>query len=105
MEELNTTGVTQFRFVKRLNKKQVSSVYTYPVRKPGLSVCFEILKLIYPITTYRLYELTGSPKKTDHSSSGNSCSGQVYLACDGFAFISFLHSHILECILGPRHWG
>ena len=65
MEELSTSGLTQFQFVKCLNKKQVSSVYTYPARKPelNLSVCFEILKLIYPITVYRLHELTGSPRK------------------------------------------
>ena len=70
---------------------------TNPVRKLvlRLNLFFENLKLIYPITVYRLHELTSSPNKINYSSSGYSCSGWFSLAHDGldpFLFFAIFFS-------------
>lgn len=53
---------------------------TNPVRKLvlRLGLCFENLKLIYPIAVYRPVRVNQFSKKTNHSSNGNSCSRLVF---------------------------
>ena len=41
------------------------------------------------------------PKVTLNRRATQAAPRQISLASDGFAFISSLHSHFLECILGP----
>ena len=78
---------------------------TNPVRKLvlRLNLFFENLKLIYPITVYRLHELTSSPNKINYSSSGYSCSGWFSLARDGldsFLFFAIFFSVSWALALG-----
>ena len=67
---------------------------------------FENLKLIYPITVYRLHELTSSPNKINYSSSGYSCSGWFSLAHDGLdSFLFFAIFFSVSWAVGTRDNG
>lgn len=88
-----------------LGEKQVSSSYQSG-EKAGVEVesVFWKSETNYPITVYRLPELTSSPRKQIIPLMGTVVQGWFLLHRKALAFTSF-YSHFLACALGARRWG